>query len=253
MNETHKELKSILTRDNEIRFNRSTAGGGFLGLVMLLLCLPVIFALNEAGMYFAMMSVVAISLLLFNVDFQLLDFFRACVNVVLLRKHVTGLASEVIECNEVLDEYEKKYLETGNDKVEADGATIDQNEIARFIKNHSVKKPEIMINTFENRIFNDADEVYASCISVLENVGNLMPLAGLVGTVYGIMVTLGAMSDHSSVAQITNNISVAMETTLYGAVYSIFFKVISSRFKQKREAFEYDFEKLKNHIELLHS
>jgi flagellar motor component MotA len=252
MNQENKELVGILSRENEIRFNKTTAGAGFFGLFAIGLSIIAAYYLNEIQLYGTMMTIVAIGFLTFNVDFQFKQFAQACLNVIFRSRHITDLSNELIECNEILDEVEKNYI----DEYTAD--TIDENlfknnAMALFIKNKRNMNSETIINTFENRVYNDTDETYAICISILENVGNLMPLAGLVGTVFGIIVTLSNMSESSSVAQITSNISVAMQTTLYGALYSILFKVVASRFKQKRDALEYDFERLKNHIELLHS
>lgn len=241
--ESNSVEKNIFSRDNQIIFNHSSAGAGTLGLVIIVLCLAIAIFFNEIQLYGWMMSVVALGFLSFNVDFQFRDFINACLNVVVKSRHINDLSHEIIECNKVLDQYEKTYLADGN----TDRSIINNNEMAHYIVESNLEA-EKLINVFENRIVNDTDESYAICISVLEGVGNLMPLAGLVGTVYGIIITLSQMTNSSSVSEITSNISVAMQTTLYGAAYAILFKVISSRFKLKRDALEYDFERLSNHI-----
>ena len=80
-----------------------------------------------------------------------------------------------------------------------------------------------------------------------------MPLIGLVGTVFGMIGALHEIRDNPAldIATIAGSVGIAMETTLYGAFFSVIYKVLSMRFKEKRSALDYDFERLKNHIHLL--
>ena len=245
-------LKEILTRDNDIQFNQHSVGAGFVGTIILVLSFCIALALNEVKFFGWMMTSVAVGLLAFNIDTDILNLTKACGRIVFRNRHVSDLANELIECNQILDEVEKEFIGNTDKQVDTNAPIFRKNKMAEFIKEKKEMDSKTIINTFENRLYNDTDETYATCINVLEAVGNLMPLAGLIGTVYGIKITLDGIGNSTQIATITSNIAVAMQTTLWGAGYSIMFKVLASRFKQKREALDYDFERLKNHIELIH-
>ena len=106
----------------------------------------------------------------------------------------------------VLDEIEKKFHGNSNPDIDKNDPIFRKNEMAITIRDKTEMNSSTLINAFENRVINNADESYSVCINVLETVGNLMPLAGLIGTVYGIKVTLDGMGDSTTITTITSNI-----------------------------------------------
>jgi biopolymer transport protein ExbB/TolQ len=54
-----------------------------------------------------------------------------------------------------------------------------------------------------------------------------------------------------SVEFLTPQLALALKTTLYGAIFSSFYKIVGSRFEQRLKALDYDFETLCRALEVL--
>jgi flagellar motor component MotA len=250
--EDSANMTSYLDRPNDLHFNQYGAGGGVLGVIILLISVVFAIFLNMSAYYGTMMTVIAIGLFGYNIDSDMSKLLRATMRVLFRNRHITDLSHEMIHCNNVLDNIERKFSTHSGKSIDRMDPDFNKDAMAKYISNRKDLNKETLTNHFENEVFNTADESYSVCISTFENVGNLMPLVGLIGTVYGIQITLDGMGTSSDISEITTNVAVAMQTTLWGGIYSFGFKVLASRFKQKRDALEYDFERLQNHIELIY-
>jgi biopolymer transport protein ExbB/TolQ len=251
---TSRVLFEHLIRNGEKeKVNSHSASGGLLGPISLIGfgLLGAFLLYND--FYFLGMMIFALSLTVYSADYQTPRLLHFCVSVLSRNSHITENASMIISANIDADKIERQYYLDRDKELAREMSFSLSNDLVKFLIDESDEDEETLINTFENLIFNDADEAYAYSISTLDTVGNLMPLVGLVGTVVGMIGALGVIRDNPSldISSIAGSVGVAMQTTLYGALFSVIYKVVAMRFKEKRSALEYDFERLKNHIQLI--
>ena len=238
--------------ENE-RINSHSASGGILGPVFLIVfgLVGALLVYNE--FFFIGMFVFAFSLTIYSADYQAKTLLSFCGKVLSKNTHITENATMIIDANSDADQIERVFYQNSPGLSANEMSFSLSNDLIKFIVEDSQEDEKTLVNTFENLIYNDADEAYAYSISTLDSVGNLMPLIGLVGTVFGMIGALHEIRDNPAldIATIAGSVGIAMETTLYGAFFSVIYKVLSMRFKEKRSALDYDFERLKNHIHLL--
>jgi chemotaxis protein MotA len=88
--------------------------------------------------------------------------------------------------------------------------------------------------------YTECHELYSYTVSTLEFVSDAMPLFGLIGTILGLIAMFDGLGADVSIESLTPQLALALKTTLYGAVFSSFYKIISARFDQRLAALDYD-------------
>ena len=246
-------FEHLIRNGEKEKVNSHSASGGLAGPIFLLFFGGFGSFLIFSDFFFLGMLILAISLTVYSADYQTPRLLHFCYSVLSRNSHITENASMIISANIDADKIERQYYLDPERKIASEMSFSLSNDLIKFLIDESTEDEETLINTFENLIYNDADEAYSYSVSTLETVGNLMPLIGLVGTVVGMIGALGVIRDNPSldISSIADSVGIAMKTTLYGAVFSVLYKVVSMRFKEKRSALEYDFERFKNHIQLI--
>jgi len=232
------------------KINRTTAGAGTGGLLVSMALFFSSYLFYNSELYGAMMLVIAFAIWFYLAGTQFIQMIFDIFSIIFRSVHITDPATDIIKCNTVFRVVEKEYSETS--RFDSDTIKSEDTRLIPLIKNYiedkNVLGPDVLVNMIDHSVYSIADEHYSYNISILDFIGNTMPLFGLFGTVLGLVDMLAQISDTIKISELTQNVSVAMLTTLYGSILSIIFKILSSRFKLKREALKYDFNELSNHI-----
>lgn len=264
-NQEDLSLKNLYTQS---KLNSFRAGPGAKGLVfggpVFLLAAGLFFA----GYYGLSMTATAISIWFYLAGTQSLVIFSNIINIIRNEKHITAASSGIMNTSRffrLVEDFRITGQRINYNEVESLAVTEEQkgfledNQLITLLLNHFKAKQnketdidsEELVNAINHSVYDIAHEHYSYNISVLEFVGNIMPLFGLAGTVYGLVNTLEKIDANINVTDLTGQVAVAMETTLYGAILAIIFKLLASRFKIHREALAYDYNELVNHLKNL--
>ena len=249
----HRILNTLYENSerNAIHIHKAGAGLGGLFVFLVLLVISIFFTVF-ADQYFIGMLIIAIGQFIYSCSSEIGSVLNYTLKVYKSNTHITDNANMLIDSNNQLNMVEKNYY-SSIDTFDISEESNNKSALANLIVNGQAEDSEIFTNTLENFIYNDADEIYGFCINVYDSTSSMMPVYGLMGTVFGMIQTLAFISGSSSanVASIASEVSIAMKTTLYGAMFSIIFKVVAIRFKEKRSSLGYDFERMKNHIQFI--
>ncbi len=237
------------------QLNRSIAGAGPLGtfLAFLSLVLGILFLMMES--HFLMMASLSLMLLFYTAGAQLNIVLSDSLKLMFSSRHIDEKSDQIIGFT---DELRRAV----NEKVGT--ATFDfhtfpfkeKNELTQCTEIFlSGEKPDLKLEDFLNYLrthfYSDAHEHYQYNATCLDLVGNLTPLFGIAGTLYGMLPVLTAMREGSDITMVSGGMGIAMNATLYGAIFSVFFKVLASRFKQQIMALNYHFDEVVSQIRFL--
>ncbi|WP_419172326.1 MotA/TolQ/ExbB proton channel family protein [Halobacteriovorax sp.] len=233
------------------RVNWTTVGGGIRGIILLIFFFALGALLASINEYFFSITALVIGILLYNLDSHIFIFFERISAGVLKNAHITPNATQLIEFNNTMDAVEHDYYLNNMSQLNDFDSLINKSSLSSHLVYESKEDFDTIENTFENIIYNDTHEIYTFFISVLDTIAGITPLIGLIGTVFGIVQVLKSMGGSVDDSMITAGMALAMKTTLYGAIYSALFKILSMRLKIKRDALDYDFERCKNHLHFI--
>jgi biopolymer transport protein ExbB/TolQ len=90
----------------------------------------------------------------------------------------------------------------------------------------------------------ECQELYDHSGAHLDFVSGAMPLFGLMGTVLGLISMFDSLGSVVTVEAIAPQLALALKCTLYGALYSSFYKINATRFEQRLKGLDYDFDTL---------
>lgn len=239
------------------KLNRRMAGAGPVGtaLALLSLVLALLFLMMES--HFLMMSGFAFMLLFYAAGSQVSIIASDSLKLIFSGKHIDAKSSQILQTMEELRN--AVYIKaSGAPFVLSELKFKRKTDLSECIQIYvSVSPPRFSSSDFLNYLkvhfYSDAHEHYQYNASCLDFVGNLMPLFGVAGTLYGMLPVLGAMKEGADITAVSGGMAVAMNATLYGAVFSIFFKVLASRFKQQILALNYHFDEVVSQIRFLFS
>jgi biopolymer transport protein ExbB/TolQ len=213
----------------------------------------VLFLLMES--HFLMMGSFALMLLLYTAGTQLNVIVGDCFKLVFSGKHIDRKSNQILDTTEEL---------RGAVQMKAADAAY-RRESFRFQRRNDLtecieifisgKRPDLSAEDFLNYLrtnfYSDAHEHYEYNAYCLDFVGNLMPFFGIAGTLYGMLPVLSAMKEGVDISAVSGGLAIAMNSTLYGALFSIFFKVVASRFKQQILALNYQFDEVISQLRFL--
>ena len=73
-------------------------------------------------------------------------------------------------------------------------------------------------------------------------VSATMPLFGLIGTIIGLIAMFDSLGSDVTVESLSPQLALALKTTLYGAIFSSFYKIIGTRFERRMVDLDYDYD-----------
>jgi biopolymer transport protein ExbB/TolQ len=88
----------------------------------------------------------------------------------------------------------------------------------------------------------ECHELYESSNSNYDFVSGTMPLFGLIGTIIGLIAMFDSLGSDVTVESLSPQLALALKTTLYGAIFSSFYKIIGIRFERRMVDLDYDYD-----------
>jgi len=67
-------------------------------------------------------------------------------------------------------------------------------------------------------------------------------LFGLIGTIIGLIAMFDSLGSDVTVESLSPQLAMALKTTLYGAIFSSFYKIIGTRFERRMVDLDYDYD-----------
>ena len=227
---------------------QSSAGTGFVGLIgfgVMLLVASVFFITEN---YFISMFTISIGLLIYVTGLDLIILAFSTFIIFFSSKHLNARASSMQETLVAL----KNLL---NIKRSRDGSIavgpIDSNASIVLPDNSLSRDIQEIVSVGKN--FDYAEfvayfyyvecyELYESSSSNFDFVSATMPLFGLIGTIIGLLAMFDSLGSDVTVESLSPQLALALKTTLYGAIFSSFYKVIGIRFERRMVDLDYDYD-----------
>lgn len=248
---------------------QSSAGAGFVGLIGfgVMLAISSVFFVTEN--YFISMFTISIGLFIYVTGLDLVILAFSTFIIFFSSKHLTTRASSIQETIIAL----KNLL---NIKRARDGSVavgpVERNVSIQLPDNSLSRDIQELVSSGKNIDYAEfvAHSYYAECHELYESsnsnydfVSATMPLFGLIGTIIGLLAMFDSLGSDVSVESLSPQLALALKTTLYGAIFSSFYKIIGTRFERRMVDLDYDYDILcralqvvienKNTIEVTHN
>ena len=247
----------------------SSAGAGFVGLIGfgVMLAISSVFFLTEN--YFISMFTISIGLFIYVTGLDLVILAFSTFIIFFSSKHLTIRATSIQETITAL----KTLL---NIKRARDGSIavglVESNVSIQLPDNSLSRDIQELVSSGKNidyaefvahSYYAECHELYESSNSNFDFVSATMPLFGLIGTIIGLLAMFDSLGSDVSVESLSPQLALALKTTLYGAIFSSFYKIIGTRFERRMVDLDYDYDILcralqvvienKNTIEVTHN
>lgn len=255
------------------KMNTDTAGAGAYALVISFFMLLTAVILYFNSCYFSTMLVIACTLVVYNEGSNIKFLISDIINILIKKEHIGNSANDIAIFSRAIRKSVQNITISGKtslheikshaESINKQHGVVDSNvKMFNFLsyiisekkKNSKNYSTEELSNLTTTNFYQDAHEHYTQHITTLDFVGNSMPIFGLLGTIHGLIGVFHSINSSAiEVSTLMPNVALAMETTLYGAVFSVIFKVLASRFKKQRITLEYDYSDFVGGLELLYS
>jgi biopolymer transport protein ExbB/TolQ len=231
-----------------IAVKQSSAGAGFVGLIgfAAMLLVSSVFFITEN--YFISMFTISIGLLIYVTGLDLIILVFSTFIIFFSSKHLNSRASSMQETIVAL----KNIL---NIKRARDGSvavgTLD-NSVSIGLPDNSLSRDiQELVSTGKSfdyaefvahSYYVECHELYESSHSNYDFVSSTMPLFGLIGTIIGLIAMFDSLGSDVTVESLSPQLALALKTTLYGAIFSSFYKIIGTRFERRMVDLDYDYD-----------
>ena len=233
-----------------LAINESAAGAGVLGLVgfAALFLVACVFFVTEN--YFVAMLIMSFALLVYVTGSELAKLFLTSFTIFFSSKHVIPAAAYL---QETLVPLRRTLMirRDGEGNVKAGplvkGMTVKlpDNPLARDIHTLLEHNPNFEYAEYiAHEYYVQCHELYDHSSAHLDFVAGAMPLFGLMGTVLGLISMFDSLGGVVTVEAIAPQLALALKCTLYGVVFSSFYKISATRFEQRLKGLDYDFDTL---------
>ncbi len=237
--------------------NQGGAGAGIAGLIgfLSLLAISGVFFVTEN--YFISLLFASLGLLVYVTGTDVARVFLSTFTIFFSSRHLIPKAMYIQETLAAL----RETLQFSRDsKGEIKVGPLVSGQIVPLPDNPLVKDIQRLL--LEDKGFDYAEYIahsyYVECHELydftsanMDFVAVSMPIVGLMGTVLGLMAMFDNLGGDITVEALSPQLAMALKTTLYGAFYSIIYKVLGSRFEQRIRGFEYDYETLCRGLQVL--
>jgi flagellar motor component MotA len=227
---------------------QSSAGAGFVGLIgfAAMLLVASVFFITEN--YFISMFTISIGLLIYVTGLDLIILAFSTFVIFFSSKHLNTRASSMQETIVAL----KNLL---NIRRARDGSiavgpvdsnvpiTLPDNSLSRDIQELVIAGKSFDYAEFvAHSYYVECHELYESSSSNYDFVSATMPLFGLIGTIIGLIAMFDSLGSDVTVESLSPQLALALKTTLYGAIFSSFYKIIGTRFERRMVDLDYDYD-----------
>lgn len=227
---------------------QSSAGAGFIGLVgfFAMLLVASVFFITEN--YFISMFTISIGLFIYVAGTDLIILAFSTFIIFFSSKHLnnraTAMQETVVALKNILN------IKRGRDGSVAVGP-VDSNVAIELPDNMLSRDIQELVASQQNfqyaeyvahSYYQDCHELYESSNSNFDFVSATMPLFGLIGTIIGLIAMFDSLGSDVTVESLSPQLALALKTTLYGAIFSSFYKIIGTRFERRMVDLDYDYD-----------
>ena len=227
---------------------QTSAGAGFIGLVGFgaMLLVASVFFLTEN--YFISMFTISIGLLIYVAGMDLIILAFSTFVIFFSSKHLnnraTSMQETVVALKNILN------IKRGRDGNVASGPIdskvsieLPDNPLSRDIQELVMSGKTFDYAEFvAHYYYQECHELYESSSSNFDFVSATMPLFGLIGTIIGLIAMFDSLGSDVTVESLSPQLALALKTTLYGAIFSSFYKIIGTRFERRMVDLDYDYD-----------
>lgn len=240
-----------------LALGEASAGAGVLGLLgfAAVFLLALVFFVTES--YFLSMTLIAVSLLIYVAGSEFGKLMVSSLTIFFSSKHLIRNATHVQETAAELRRFlHMRKDDTGNIK----SGPIEAGAKVKLPDNPLVRDIQAVLKREKGKEYAEyvAHQYYVDCRELYDHfhahyvfVAGVMPLFGLIGTVIGLIGMFDTLGANTSVENLSPQLALALETTLYGAILASIFTIIGSRFDQRIKALEYDYDILVHGLDVL--
>jgi len=248
---------------------QSTAGAGFVGLIGfgVMLAISSVFFVTEN--YFISMFTISIGLFIYVTGLDLVILGFSTFIIFFSSKHLTTRATSmqetIIALQNLLNIKRARDGSIAVGPIDTDvPIQLPDNSLSRDIQELVASGKNIDYAEFvAHSYYAECHELYESSNSNFDFVSATMPLFGLIGTIIGLLAMFDSLGSDVTVESLSPQLALALKTTLYGAIFSSFYKIIGTRFERRMVDLDYDYDILvralqviienKNTIEVTHN
>lgn len=236
-------------------FNKSTkvikqtsAGAGFVGLIgfAVMIIVATVFFITEN--YFISMFTISIGLLIYVTGLDLVVLMFSSFIIFFSSKHLntraTSMQETLVALRNILNIRRARDGSIAVGPIESNAPIIlPDNSLSRDIQEIvSVGKSFDYAEFVAHSYYVECHELYESSSSNFDFVSGTMPLFGLIGTIIGLIAMFDSLGADVTVESLSPQLALALKTTLYGAIFSSFYKIIGVRFERRMVDLDYDYD-----------
>jgi biopolymer transport protein ExbB/TolQ len=231
-----------------LNINQAGAGAGVTGLIgfSVFLVTGGIFFVTEN--YFIALMLVSVGLLIYVTGVDVGRVFLSAFTIFFSSRH---LIPKAVYIQETLASLKDSLQFVRDSKGEIKIGPMQTAQIITLPDNPLVKDLQRLLN--EEKGFDYAEYVvhsyYVECHELYDYssanfdfVSVSMPIVGLMGTILGLMSMFDNLGGDITVEALSPQLAMALKTTLYGALFSVVYKILGSRFEQRIRSLDYDYE-----------
>jgi chemotaxis protein MotA len=240
-----------------LALGETSAGAGILGLLgfTAVFVIAAIFFVTES--YFLSLLLVAIALLIYVSGSEFGKLMMGSALVFVSGRHLIRNAQHVQETAAELRRFlHMRKDDTGNVK----SGPIEPGTKVKLPDNPLTRDLQACLRREKGKEYTEyvAHQYYVDCREVYDHfhahyefVAGVMPLFGLIGTVIGLIGMFDALGANTSVENLSPQLAIALEATLYGAILASVFTIVASRFDARIKSLEYDYDILVHGLDVL--
>jgi chemotaxis protein MotA len=240
-----------------LTLGEASAGAGVLGLLGFAVTFLVALVFFVVESYFLSMVLVSLALLIYVAGAEIGKLLVSSLTIFFSSKHLIKNAAYVQETvAELRKHLHMRKDEAGNIKV----GPIEKGAKIKLPDNPLVRDLQAVLRREKGQPYAEyvAHDYYVDCRELYDHfhahyefVANVMPLFGLIGTVMGLIGMFDTLGSNTSVENLSPQLAMALQATLWGAILASLFTIIASRFDQRIKALEYDYDILIGGIQVL--
>lgn len=228
--------------------SQSSAGAGFVGLIGFgtMIIVAAVFFITEN--YFISMFTISIGLLIYVTGLELIKLLFSSFTIFFSSKHLNTRASymqeTLIALQNILTIQRDKNGDIAIGPIESNvPISLPDNLLSRDIQEIVAAGKDFDYAEFvAHSYYVECHELYESSSSNYDFVSGAMPLFGLIGTIIGLIAMFDSLGSDVTVESLSPQLALALKTTLYGAIFSSFYRIIGTRFERRMVDLDYDYD-----------
>ena len=239
----------VLNR-SRLAVSKKAAGAGVVGLVgfFLLIGVAAVFFITEN--FFIALFGASLALLTYATGAEIGKLLLSTITMFFSSRHLTPKAAMLQETLAALEDSltlrrdREGELRIGPMEKGMKVRLPDNSLVRDLVTVQDRKKSYDYAEYIAYSYYVECQELYDHAGAHLDFVSGSMPLFGLMGTVLGLISMFDSLGSVATVEAIAPQLALALKCTLYGALFSSFYKIAATRFEQRLKGLDYDFDTL---------